>query len=845
MSRLMHSWVLALCSARAQAPSTPCQATGFLMPCQHQEYQEACRSSAAADDWAELLTLMEEDELEESTSRQKEARTNTVRWSWLHVLVMSVALLGLCILMGIVMDNMRSSGRDGAEARLALWPEPLWSNPCAGSMQVSGLGTVPLINAKYNLPSDPAGNVWMEDAAVVIADKGRTYWGTSCNASGHDENFDPSGYIELHLLGKRLEYTTHINGVGCGCNAALYLVSMSTSPWESACEAPECSCPSFSPSIPCASTVMSFIDASTVAQQLTDALSAARHMAYAPVVAAVGDQVADLNDAASAANLLQQDRSDTSAEDVQPSMLFVGCAAGEIAGTTSQTAAPAALGTFQESDDIDVEDQASLQRCTWWGATPITKSGGRSLYIVHHWLAPSQAQAKATALLASVGGCVHFDEIFAALRVQAGATPTREQTATVPLGAATVDGRGKAPPDALIPSTTLLVMTEASTSTGPAVIHQVTTATAEQFSTLDRRFRLCLPVSFFWVAAVERLESWEMPAAPRSRRRGRDSRRLHMPHKIRMERRARVGGGGGGPSSLSSLWRLACGDLAEVRRKKEAGQFPPERPHGATTETDYWFVPANVAGDEDIAPPVLGVPSSSEDEEELLADPAGAPLVGAPPVVVDMADVGVQTVHNVLMPAFDMVDVASQTDGKIAFSSFVGDTPQAALAAAIRALSPGSLFRLDGALRQAHAQPLVDVAPSLGGGAEAVPVPPEINLLDDTPVGPPSSSAGVVDPGPGPAYARPEPQVLGEGLDEDRHWEAAAPMQHSLVGWPTLEPALEAILEFRREWRHNLVRIRRDVLRELQEMVEDAEDDTDAWLATLPDHVRATYVTAD
>ena len=59
---------------------------------------------------------------------------------------------------------------------------------------------------------------------------------------------------------------------------------------------------------------MSFIDASTVAQQLTDALSAARHMAYAPVVAAVGDQVADLNDAASAANLLQQDRSDTSAE---------------------------------------------------------------------------------------------------------------------------------------------------------------------------------------------------------------------------------------------------------------------------------------------------------------------------------------------------------------------------------------------------------------------------------------------------------------------------------------------------------------------------------------------------
>ena len=130
---------------------------------------------------------------------------------------------------------------------------------------------------------------------------------------------------------------------------------------------------------------MSFIDASTVAQQLTDALSAARHMAYAPVVAAVGDQVADLNDAASAANLLQQDRSDTSAEDAQPSMLFVGCAAGEIAGTTSQTAAPAALGTFQESDDIDVEDQASLQRCTWWGGRRQSPKAAAAASTLHIW----------------------------------------------------------------------------------------------------------------------------------------------------------------------------------------------------------------------------------------------------------------------------------------------------------------------------------------------------------------------------------------------------------------------------------------------------------------------------
>ena len=65
---------------------------------------------------------------------------------------------------------------------------------------------------------------------------------------------------------------------------------------------------------------------------------------------------------------------------------------------------------------------------------------------------------------------------------------------------------------------------------------------------------------------------------------------------------------------------------------------------------------------------------------------------------------------------------------------------------------------------------------------------------------------------------RPNPQVLGEGLDEDSHWAAAARMAHSLVGWPSLEPALEAVLEFRREWRHDLARIRQDVLDELREL---------------------------
>ncbi|CAE7664655.1 unnamed protein product, partial [Symbiodinium necroappetens] len=92
---------------------------------------------------------------------------------------------------------------------------------------------------------------------------------------------------------------------------------------------------------------------------------------------------------------------------------------------------------------------------------------------------------------------------------------------------------------------------------------------------------------------------------------------------------------------------------------------------------------------------------------------------------------------------------------------------------------------------------------------------------------------------------RPTPALLGGGLDEDAHWAAAAGMQHSLVGWPQLEPGLEAVIRFRREWRHDLSRIRAEVFQELQEMVDEAAEDTTAWLATLPPHVRATYETSD
>ena len=81
-------------------------------------------------------------------------------------------------------------------------------------------------------------------------------------------------------------------------------------------------------------------------------------------------------------------------------------------------------------------------------------------------------------------------------------------------------------------------------------------------------------------------------------------------------------------------------------------------------------------GDEDVAPPVMGVPSSSDEDEELLADDAGAPMMGPPPAAIHVLNVGAQTEHLTPIPAFDSHDVAVQTEGVVFFSSMWATTPR-------------------------------------------------------------------------------------------------------------------------------------------------------------------------
>ena len=80
--------------------------------------------------------------------------------------------------------------------------------------------------------------------------------------------------------------------------------------------------------------------------------------------------------------------------------------------------------------------------------------------------------------------------------------------------------------------------------------------------------------------------------------------------------------------------------------------------------------------------------------------------------------------------------------------------------------------------------------------------------------------------------------------DPHRHWQLAAELQHCTVAaWPRLEPALERVVHLWTHWRHDVHRIRQEVLAEIAALVEEMADDTAVWLARRSAPVRATYQT--
>ncbi|CAE7545260.1 unnamed protein product, partial [Symbiodinium sp. CCMP2456] len=66
-----------------------------------------------------------------------------------------------------------------------------------------------------------------------------------------------------------------------------------------------------------------------------------------------------------------------------------------------------------------------------------------------------------------------------------------------------------------------------------------------------------------------------------------------------------------------------------------------------------------------------------------------------------------------------------------------------------------------------------------------------------------------------------------------------------IAGHAILEPAWEEGLEIRRRWRHDLARIRREVVDEVKLLIEERAEETAAWIGARAHAVRATYSTPD
>ena len=104
--------------------------------------------------------------------------------------------------------------------------------------------------------------------------------------------------------------------------------------------------------------------------------------------------------------------------------------------------------------------------------------------------------------------------------------------------------------------------------------------------------------------------------------------------------------------------------------------------------------------------------------------------------------------------------------------------------------------------------------------------------------------------GGGPLDMSPPPRLASRldlpEDDPDEHWRQALRLTHCTVTRrPQLEPAVERVMELIATWRHDVVRIRGEVLAEIKEMVAEWAAETEAWMAQRPAPVRSTYATAD
>ena len=107
---------------------------------------------------------------------------------------------------------------------------------CVGSVSVEGASTMSVVRAKgcTDCPYPKAAPVAVESGKIHLTlephtdtskssrNGARAYLGNSCTEGVYNH----SAYGAVKLMGKTLSYTVDLSAAGCGCNVAMYLVSM-------------------------------------------------------------------------------------------------------------------------------------------------------------------------------------------------------------------------------------------------------------------------------------------------------------------------------------------------------------------------------------------------------------------------------------------------------------------------------------------------------------------------------------------------------------------------------------------------------------------------------------------
>jgi len=108
---------------------------------------------------------------------------------------------------------------------------PVKEATCPGELHVKGeMGKVQMVPTGWGL-ADQAP-VMVENGSLTTTMGSRVYFADTCSAGSYSNLH----YQALKLLGKTLHYTVDLSAADCGCNSALYLVSMHQNEDESSCD---------------------------------------------------------------------------------------------------------------------------------------------------------------------------------------------------------------------------------------------------------------------------------------------------------------------------------------------------------------------------------------------------------------------------------------------------------------------------------------------------------------------------------------------------------------------------------------------------------------------------------